>query len=113
MPRSRIVTVNGKTLKIEEKRIGELEALAEKVGASFGGALAANTVGDLSGTVKAVLYEKIPEIIPELTSDDIKNAYPSEIEALVEAFVDVNFTGVRQLLGQAMPLLQAGLTQKR
>ena len=38
-----------------------------------------------------------------------KNAYMSEIEALVEAFIDVNFTGIKRLVKPLMNLIQAGI----
>ncbi len=112
MPRSKVVTVNGKTVTIQEKRIGELEALAEKLGTSVDVLLAANSAGDLKGAVKALLTEKIPEVFPDLTPEDILNAYPSEIEGAVEAFVDVNFFGLKRLAGPILGVIQAGLSRR-
>ena len=34
-----------------------------------------------------LLYEKIPAVIPGITKDDVKNAYMSELEAFLEAFM--------------------------
>lgn len=112
MPRSKVVTVNGKTVTIQEKRIGELEALAEKLGTSVDLLLTANSAGDLKGAIKGLLTEKIPEVFPELKPEDVLNAYPSEIEALVEAFVDVNFFGLKRLAGPVLGLIQSGLSRR-
>jgi len=46
----------------------------------------------------------VPILFPELTADDVKNAYPSELETLLEAFVEVNFTGIKRLIGPLMGL---------
>jgi hypothetical protein len=51
-------------------------------------------------------------IAPGLAEGDIKNAYPSELEALVEAFINVNFTGLKRVSGPLLKLVQAGLVQK-
>ena len=59
-----------------------------------------------------LLYEKLPIIFPDITEDDVKNAYMSELEALVEAFVDVNFFGLKKLIQPMLKMVQAGLPQK-
>ncbi|MCL5045567.1 MAG: hypothetical protein M1598_01970 [Actinobacteria bacterium] len=112
MPRSKVVTVAGKTITLHEKRIGELEALAERVGASFDEVLGANGAKDLKSALTAVLYGKLPELFPELSAEDVRNAYPSELEGLLEAFVEVNFQGVRRVAGPLIGLVQAGLTRR-
>lgn len=113
MMRSKIVTVNGKSIKVQEKRIGELEELIN------------NTLGNVKtddlnnainkeinfNTVFEILYDKLTEIFPELTQDDIKNAYPSELENLVQAFIDVNFFGIKKIIPGVMNLIS--LMQKQ
>jgi len=53
------------------------------------------------------------QLFPELTKDDVKNAYMSELEALVEAFVNVNFFGIKKLIQPMLKMAQAGLPQKQ
>jgi uncharacterized protein (DUF3820 family) len=36
----------------------------------------------------------------------------SELEQLIEVFIDVNFTGLKRLIKPLMGLIQAGLPQK-
>lgn len=108
MPRSKVVTVNGKTVAIQEKRIGELEALADKLGISAD----ALATADMKTLIPSLLYDKLPALFPELTADDVKNAYPSEVEALVEAFLDCHFFGLKRLAGPLMSLATAGLGRK-
>ena len=49
---------------------------------------------------------------PDITKEDVKNAYMSELEQLIEVFVEVNFTGLKRLIKPMMGLIQAGLQQK-
>jgi hypothetical protein len=59
-----------------------------------------------------LLYKKLPVIFPDISKDDIKNAYMSELEQLIEVFVEVNFTGLKRLIKPLMNLIQAGLPQR-
>ncbi len=59
-----------------------------------------------------LLYKKLPVIFPDITKEDVKNAYMSELEQLIEVFIDVNFQGIKRLIGPLMNLVQAGLPQK-
>lgn len=105
MPRSQVVTVNGKTITVAEKRIGELETLASRLGISVESLLKL----ELKALLPALLYEKLPELFPELTADDVKNAYPSEIEALMEAFFTVNGAGLKRLAAPLWSIFQPAL----
>ena len=59
-----------------------------------------------------LLYKKLPVIFPDITKEDVKNAYMSELEQLIEVFVEVNFTGLKRLIKPMMGLIQAGLQQR-
>ncbi len=110
--RTKTITFGGKKLRIEESRISELEQIVTKLFPESKGKITDISLDSIMDQVGFDLfYDKIPLIFPELTADDVKNAYPSEIEALLEAFVDVNFTGVKKLIGPLMDLLQVGMVQ--
>ena len=113
MPRNKIVEFAGKSINVQEKRIGELEILVRD--------LFPNTKGKLRNLDKALndleldwdlLYKKLPIIFPELTEDDIKNAYMSDLENLIKAFIDVNFFAIKQMLPKLMLLAQTGSQRK-
>lgn len=104
--RTKSVTVNGKTVVVNEKKIGELKALGSKYKDEFDNIIKVNTADDFTKVVGDVFYTKIPELFPVLTAEDIDNAYPSELEGLVGAFIDVNFTGIKKV---GVPLLQTTL----
>lgn len=108
--RNKTITFAGKKLRIEEERIGELEAIVSKLFPESKGNIAKINLDDLMSQIGFdLLYDKIPIIFPEITDEDVKNAYPSELEALLEAFVEVNFTGVKKLIGPLMNLMQIGM----
>ncbi len=112
--RNKAVTIAGKTVDVQERRIGELKQLVADLFPGSGGNLA-NISLDKLGELKIedVLYQKLPEVFPGLTAEDVDNAYMSEIEALVEAFVDVHFLGLKRLAGPLMGLAQAGVATQQ
>ena len=112
--RSKVVSFAGKEIRVEEKRIGELEKLVQELFPESKGDLTKIDLGKLLGGGASfdLLYNKIPKVFTGLTKDDVKNAYMSEIETLVEAFVDVNFLGLKKLVQPMLKLAQAGLPQK-
>mgnify|MGYP006894314445 CR=1 FL=1 len=108
--RNKTIEFAGKKIRIEEKRIGELEKIVADVFPESKGNVSKIKIEKLIEQIGFdLLYDKLPLIIPEITADDVKNAYPSEIEALLEAFVDVNFTGVKKLIRPLMNLMQIGM----
>ena len=111
--RNKIVKFAGKDINVQERRIGELEALTKK--------LFPSTKGKLKDLDKALndleldwdlLYKKLPIIFPDLTEEDVKNAYMSELEKLIGAFIDVNFFAIKQMIPKLMALAQTGLQRK-
>ncbi|MGB9613903.1 MAG: hypothetical protein ACPL3B_00145 [Fervidobacterium sp.] len=112
--RNKVVTFSGKEIRVEEKKIGELEKLVvELFPASKGKIANIDLSKEFSDLDFDLLYKKLPIIFPELTKDDVKNAYMSEIEGLLEAFVDVNFLGLKKLLKPMLTLAQTGLMPKQ
>lgn len=111
--RNKTVSFAGKEIRVEEKKIGELEKIVAEL---FPGSKGNINKVDLSSILEQagfdLLYKKLPALFPEVTKDDVKNAYMSELEQLIEVFIDVNFQGIKRLLGPLMSLIQAGLPQK-
>ena len=91
--RNKIVKFADKDINVQERRIGELEILVRE--------LFPSTKGKLKNLDKALndleidwdlLYEKLPIIFPDISEEDVKNAYMSELEKLIGAFIDVIFS---------------------
>ena len=105
MPRNKIVKFADKDIDVKEKKIGELEILVRE--------LFPSTKGKLKNLDKALndleldwdlLYTKLPIVFPGLSEEDVKNAYMSDLEKLIGAFIDVNFFGLKKLMGGLMRL---------
>ena len=111
--RNKIVKFADKDINVQERKIGELEILVRE--------LFPSTKGKLKNLDKALndleldwdlLYKKLPVIFPEITEDDVKNAYMSDLEALLGAFIDVNFFALKQMIPKLMLLVQTGSQRK-
>jgi len=111
--RNKIVKFADKDINVQEKRIGELEILTRE--------LFPSTKGKLKNLDKALndleldwdlLYKKLPIVFPGLSEEDVKNAYMSDLEKLLGAFVDVNFFAIKQMIPKLMALAQTGSQRK-
>jgi hypothetical protein len=111
--RNKIVKFADKDINVQEKRIGELEILTRE--------LFPSTKGKLKNLDKALndleldwdlLYKKLPVLFPDITEDDVKNAYMSDLEKLLGAFIDVNFFALKQMIPKLMLLAQTGSQRK-
>ena len=103
--RNKIVKFADKDINVQERKIGELEILVRE--------LFPATKGKLKNLDKALndleldwdlLYTKLPIVFPGLSEEDVKNAYMSDLEKLIGAFIDVNFFGLKKLMGGLMRL---------
>lgn len=111
--RDKVITFAGKEIRVTERRIGELEKLVVDLFPSSKGKIANIDLSKEFGAMDFdLLYKKLPVVFPDLTKDDVQNAYMSEIEMLLEAFVDVNFFGLKRMLKPLLSLAQTGLMQK-
>ncbi len=113
MPRNKTVTVNGKDFIVQEKRIKELESLVKELFPESKGKIAEIELDKFIESVDFdLLYKKLPKLIPGLEKEDVENAYMSELEALLEAFVDVNFFGLKKLIAPFLSMARSGLQQR-
>ena len=111
--RNKTVEFAGKKIRVEEKRIGELEKIVAELFPESKGNIQKIDLGKLLEQAGFdLLYKKLPVIFPDITEEDVKNAYMSELEALIEVFVEVYFQGIKRFVGPLMNFIQAGLPQK-
>lgn len=107
--RTKTVKIAEKEVIVREKKIKELKDLLENNKNIFEDLLKSNSVEDGLNAINALLFDKIKEIFPTITDDDIEEAVPSEVEELINAFIDVNFTGVKKVATLLMKLVFQGL----
>ena len=115
--RTETVEINGKKIEIKEKRNRELQDMVKQ----FKTELSEVEIGENANSALMSLFDflkdKLLVLFPELTDEDLLDAYPSEIESLIEAFVTVNFTGIRKVwemaTGITSRLMQAASTPQK
>lgn len=110
--RRKEVTVNNKVIVVEEKRVKELKEIAELLKGDIESVVGAKNTEDLISTATSVLGDKLTKIFPTLTTDDIEEAYPSELEELVGGFVEVNFIGAKKVIQPLIAVVVKGLSTK-
>jgi len=101
--RKKQIEMAGTIVYLQEQKIKELKKLVPKLEP----ALEAITKVDTALIVDA-LEGQMHEIFPELKDVDLEECYPSEIEEFVEAWIEVNFTGVKRLLAPVLSLANLG-----
>lgn len=106
--RSKVVQFAGKEIRVLEQRIGELESkLAELFPESEGDLRKIELDNLLEDLGFDLLYKKLPILMPFISEEDVKNAYMSELEELVEVFIDVNFRGLKRLVKPLLNLMSS------
>ena len=106
--RNKVVKVGDKEILVTEKRIKELKQLSKDISISFNDLLKTNldnkTTYDVFNIIFEQLEDKVIILFPQLNVEDIEDAYASELEALLSAFIEVNFTGAKKVISQVMKL---------
>ena len=104
--RNKVVKFGDKEILVVEKRIKEFKELSTNLSMSFKEIidmeLNDKTTDDIFNTVVDILADKLTIIFPQITLEDIDNAYISEIEELIAAFIEVNFTGAKKVMSHLM-----------
>lgn len=99
--RTKLVEVAGKKILIQEKTVGEIKKLSTEINIDFNSFIKTDLEGkntsDVAELVFGLLESKITQIFPQLTTEDIDNAYVSELEVLIEGFIDVNFSMLKKV----------------
>ena len=106
--RNKVVKFGNKEILVVEKKIKEFKQLAKDISVGFNDLLKIDldnrTTDDIFNIIFEQLEDKITIIFPQLTVEDIENAYISEVEELLVAFIEVNFIGAKKVISQVMKL---------
>ena len=96
--RTKIVKVANKEILIQEKTIGEIKKLVNELNMDFSKLMETeiNKEGFLND-VFGILQYKIEVIFPQLKDIDMDNVYISELEALIDGFLEVNFLMMKKV----------------
>lgn len=107
--RSKNVSIAGKNILIQERRIKEIKELVKQFGPEIQEIWNRNidfTKGESIDEIFSLIEDKIVKLFDGLTENDLENAYMSEIEELIKTFIDVNFTGAKKGLSMILGQLQ-------
>lgn len=100
-----------KIIVVKERRISELKDIISEVTEELKD-LQSVDVNQLYALAGDVISKNATKLFPEITTDDLLNAYPSEVEELVNAFVNVNFSGVKKVGTPLLGFIMTGLKTK-
>ena len=107
--RTKEIIIAGRTIHVKERKIKELKELVANVMDDVDKVTEKNNDDSFAGManqVVSVMQEKICVIFPEISPCEVEDSYPSEIEELVQAFVDVNFFGIKKAAMSVLKLAQ-------
>lgn len=107
--KSTVVKINGKDIIILEKKNKEIQQLISRYTKELENLPLGNSIITLLNSLDDFLNEKMLEIIPEITQNDLDEAYPSEIAEAIDAFVTLNFPLARRFGGPMLSMMSAGL----
>ena len=99
------IVIGGQQITIKEKKIKVIKNdTMEKLPKAFEAIQSVSMGAELVDALQV----QLKEFFPELKNIDLEDCYPSEIEDFLEAWSDVNFTGLKRLFGPLMSLAQMG-----
>ena len=96
--RTKIVKVASKDILIQEKTIGEIKKIVNDLNIDFSRLLETEIEKDnFLNEVLLIIQDRIEILFPQLKDVDMDNVYISELEALVDGFLEVNFLMLKKV----------------
>ena len=96
--RTKIVKVVNKDILIQEKTIGEIKKIVNDLNIDFSKLLETEVDKDnFLNEVLLIIQDRIEILFPQLKDVDMDNVYISELEALVDGFLEVNFLMLKKV----------------
>ena len=96
--RTKIVKVSNKEILIQEKTIGEIKKIVTDLNIDFSRLMETEIDKDnFLNEVLLILQDRIEILFPQLNDIDMDNVYISELEALIDGFLEVNFLMLKKV----------------
>ena len=96
--RTKIVKVSNKEILIQEKTIGEIKKIVADLNIDFSRLMETEIDKDnFLNEVLLILQDRIEILFPQLNDIDMDNVYISELEALIDGFLEVNFLMLKKV----------------
>lgn len=104
--RTKIVKVASKDILIQEKTIGEIKKIVNDLNIDFSRLLETEIEKDnFLNEVLLIIQDRIEILFPQLKDVDMDNVYISELEALVDGFLEVNFSMMKKVFMKATSMM--------
>lgn len=96
--RTRIVKVADKDILIQEKTIGEIKKIVNDLNIDFSKLMQTELEKEnFLNEVLLIIQDRIEILFPQLKDVDMDNVYISELESLVDGFLEVNFSMMKKV----------------
>ena len=96
--RTKIVKVANKYILIQEKTIGEIKKIVNDLNIDFSRLLETEIEKDnFLNEVLLIIQDRIEILFPQLKDIDMDNVYISELENLIDGFLEVNFSMLKKV----------------
>jgi hypothetical protein len=96
--RTKIVKVADKDILIQEKTIGEIKKIVNDLNIDFSKLMQTELEKEnFLNEVLLIIQDRIEILFPQLKDVDMDNVYISELENLIDAFLEVNFSMLKKV----------------
>ena len=96
--RTKIVKVADKDILIQEKTIGEIKKIVNDLNIDFSKLMQTELEKEnFLNEVLLIIQDRIEILFPQLKDVDMDSVYISELESLVDGFLEVNFSMMKKV----------------
>ena len=96
--RTKIVKVADKDILIQEKTIGEIKKIVNDLNIDFSKLMQTELEKEnFLSEVLSIVQDRIEILFPQLKNIDMDNVYISELENLIDGFLEVNFSMLKKV----------------
>ena len=96
--RTKIVKVADKDILIQEKTIGEIKKIVNDLNIDFSKLVQTELEKEnFLNEVLLIIQDRIEILFPQLKDVDMDNVYISELESLIDGFLEVNFSMMKKV----------------
>ena len=104
--RTKIVKVADKDILIQEKTIGEIKKIVNELNMDFSRLMSTELEKEnFLNEILLIIQDRIEILFPQLSNVDMDNVYISELETLIDGFLEVNFSMMKKIFMKATTMM--------
>lgn len=104
--RTKIVKVADKDILIQEKTIGEIKKIVNELNMDFSRLMSTELEKEnFLNEILLIIQDRIEILFPQLNNVDMDNVYISELETLIDGFLEVNFSMMKKIFMKATTMM--------